>query len=227
MNRVKRTVLLAACALLVAVPQALAHGGNPDYRSVIRSVTPSTPNVTFQVLNYDSYIQLLDQHGHEVMIYGYSGEPYARVLKDGTVQVNERSPATYLNDNRFAEVQVPAKANPRAAPQWKDGRHLRNLHLARPPHALDVPCDSRQGHRQESQTKIFDYKIPLQVDGQRADINGTLFWVGPADTSKTPFLIGGAVFVLLGGAGVLWVRRRRKGEGSDQGPPDSPVREAW
>ncbi len=226
MNRVKRTVLLAACALLVAVPQALAHGGNPDYRSVIRSVMPSTPNVTFQVLNYDSYMQLLDQHGHEVMIYGYSGEPYARVLKDGTVQVNERSPATYLNDNRFAEVQVPAKANPRAAPQWKtvdtSGTfiwHDHRMHWMSPATPAKVTDKGRK-------TKIFDYRIPLQVDGRRADINGTLFWVGPADTSKTPFLIAGAAIVLLGGAGVLWLRRRRTDDDEEQ-PTDPPAREAW
>ena len=113
--------LAATTALLIGVPAspALAHEGNPDYRSVIDRVTPQVPGVSFEVLSYDSYFQLLDQHGHEVVIYGYENEPYARVLKDGTVQVNERSPALYLNDTRFPTSQVPPIANPKAPPKWK------------------------------------------------------------------------------------------------------------
>jgi hypothetical protein len=84
---------IAIVLLLFAAPSAWGHGGNPNYRSVIDRVTPNVPEVSFEVLSYDSYMQLLDQHGHEVVIYGYEDEPYARVLKDGTVQINERSPA--------------------------------------------------------------------------------------------------------------------------------------
>src|SRR5207245_1732593 len=102
MRRVGRALALAAVVLAALAPAALAHGGNPDYRSVIDRVTPKVPDVSFRVLSYDSYFELLDQHGHEVVIYGYENEPYARILRDGTVQVNQRSPATYLNDSRFA-----------------------------------------------------------------------------------------------------------------------------
>src|SRR6185312_8238448 len=111
--------LALVCALAPA--QALAHGGNPNYRSEIDSFTPPLPgDVSIEVLDYDSYLQLLDQHGHEVMLYGYDGEPYARIEKDGTVQVNQRSPATYLNDSRFeTDVTVPKSADPKAAPEWK------------------------------------------------------------------------------------------------------------
>ena len=97
--------------LLMASP-ALGHEGNPDFRSEIESVKPNVPGISFEVLNYDSDMELLDQHGHEVVIYGYEGEPYARILRDGTVQMNQRSPATYLNENRFAEVQVPKMRQP-------------------------------------------------------------------------------------------------------------------
>ncbi len=225
MNRVKRTVLLAACALLVAVPQALAHGGNPNYRSVIRSVTPSTPNVSFQVLNYDSYMQLLDQHGHKVMIYGYSGEPYARILKDGTVQVNERSPATYLNDNRFAEVQVPPKANPKAPPQWKtvdnSGTfiwHDHRMHWMSPATPAKVTDKGR---------KTQDLRLQDPAPGRwppRRDKRNAL--LGRARRHlQDPIPDRGRSHRPPRRSGVLWLRRRRRDE--EEQPPDSPTREAW
>lgn len=227
--------LAAATAMLIGVPvsPALAHEGNPDYRSVIDRVTPQVPGVSFEVLSYDSYMQLLDQHGHEVVIDGYEGEPYARVLKDGTVQVNERSPAYYLNDTRFPTTQVPPVADPKAPPRWKtvddSGTFLWHDHrmhygsTATPPQVTDT---SRK-------TKIFDYTIPLRVDGKKGAIDGTLYWVGSPSTSKLPFIIAGIVIVFGGGGLVLLARRRRDrddGGSDDEERPardDERTKEAW
>jgi hypothetical protein len=222
--------LAATTAFLIFLPAApaVAHEGNPDYRSVIDRVTPKVPGVSFEVLSYDSYFQLLDQDGHEVTIYGYDGEPYARVLKDRTVQVNERSPALYLNDTRFPTTQVPPIANPKAPPKWKtvddSGTFLWHDHrmhytsTSTPPQVTDT---SRK-------TKIFDYTIPLRIDGRKGAIDGTLYWVGPANTSKLPFVIAAIVIVLAGGALVLVTRRRRSHQGDGgTGSDDEPVKEAW
>jgi len=209
--------------LLMASP-ALGHQGNPDFRSEIDSVRPDVPGVSFEVLGYDADMELVDQDGHEVVIYGYEGEPFARILRDGTVQKNQRSPATYLNVDRYAEALVPKGADGEAPPLWKtvdDSGTLRwhdhRMHyMAKntPPQVTD----------ESKHTKVFDYEIPLRIDGRRGAIDGTLFWVGPADTSKTPFLIVGAAIVLLGGAAVLIVRRRRGSQGSDDG---RLAKEAW
>ncbi|HVO53658.1 MAG TPA: hypothetical protein VMT37_04520 [Solirubrobacterales bacterium] len=229
MSRARWVVLAAVFALLAPASVASAHGGNPNYRSVIDEVTPRMPNVKFQVLNYDSYMQLEDQHGHEVVIYGYEGEPYARILKNGTVQVNERSPALYLNENRFAEVTVPPIADAEAAPKWKTFDHSgsfiwhdHRMHYMSP----DLPPVVKD---QSKKTKVFDYKIPISVEGKKGDVSGTLYWVGPASTSKTPFIVTGIAIVLIGGALVLWVRRRRRREDDGQGPsaPLEPAKEAW
>jgi hypothetical protein len=228
MRRVGRALALAAVALAFSAPAAPAHGGNPDYRSVIDRVTPKVPDVSFQVLSYDSYFQLLDQHGHEVVVYGYEQEPYARILRDGTVQVNERSPATYLNDTRFATTPVPPIADAKAPPRWKtvddSGTFLWHDHrmhymsTATPPQVTD----------KSRKTKNFDYTIPIRVDGRKGAIDGTLYWVGSPTTSKLPFIVAGIV-VLLGGGALVLVARRRRGGGDDGrlGAAKESAKEAW
>jgi hypothetical protein len=216
--------LAAACAILaLAAPAARAHGGNADYRSVIEGVTPSVPGVEIEVRNYDSELELRSSD-HRVTIYGYEGEPYARVLANGAVQVNERSPATYLNEDRYGATKVPALADPDAPPRWKvvdeSGTlvwHDHRMHYMGSGTAPQVTDESRK-------TKVFDYRVPIAIDGREGAIAGTLFWVGPADTSKTPFVIAGAVIVVLGGAAVLVVRRRR---GAGGGEHENPGKEAW
>jgi hypothetical protein len=212
--------------VLIPAPSALAHaGGNPNYRSVIDRVTPKVPGVIFEVLAYDAYFELRDQHGHEVVVYGYEGEPYARVLKDETVQVNERSPAYYLNETRYPEEQeVPPTANAKAPPQWKTvGNsgiflwHDHRMHYgstATPPQVKDT---SRK-------TKVFDYEIPLRIDGRKGAIDGTLYWVGSPNPSKLPFIVGALAILVVGGALVLVVRRRR---GPEDESKDEPTKEAW
>jgi hypothetical protein len=230
--------IAAALACVLAPAQALAHGGNPNYRSEIDSIQPPLPSgVTIEVLDYDSYFQLLDQHGHEVVIYGYNDEPYARIEKDGTVQVNERSPATYLNDSRFeTDVTVPTSADPKLPPEWKtvddSGTFIWHDHRM---HWMIVNKLPSQVTDKSEKTKIFDYEIPLTVDGKKTTIDGTLWWVGSAGTSKLPFVIAAIVIVLGGGGLVLWLRRRRDrdddGDDADAddrpAPSDKPAAEAW
>jgi hypothetical protein len=226
--------LVIACALAPA--HALAHGGNPNFRSEIDSVTPPLPSdVSVEVLDYDSYFQLLDQHGHEVVLYGYNDEPYARIEKNGTVQVNENSPATYLNDSRFeTDVEVPKGVDPKAAPEWKtvddSGTFIWHDHRMHWMIANQLPTQVKD---KGQKTKIFDYEIPMEVDGKPTTLHGTLWWVGGAGTSKLPFVIAAIVIVLGGGALVFWLRRRRGGDDGDAGDreerpaTDEPAAEAW
>jgi hypothetical protein len=193
-------------AQLAAVPAALA--GNPDYRSVIERVTPPVPGVSFRVLEYDSFIELRDR-GHLVVIGGYNGEPYARVLPDGRVQVNRRAPATYLNVSFFATAKVPAIANPAAPPLWKTESsagvfvwHDHRMHYmsaSTPPQVTDT----------QRRTKIFDYRIPLRIDGRAGAIDGTLFWVGSPSASRLPLILASAVVVLAALGLILRARSRR------------------
>ncbi|HEX5609790.1 MAG TPA: hypothetical protein VFX45_06840 [Solirubrobacterales bacterium] len=224
----KRWAALAATTTLLCLLTASAaqgHGGSSSYRSEIDSVTPSVPGVSFEVLNYDADMELVDQDGHEVVIYGYKGEPYARILPDGTVQTNQRSPATYLNVDRYAEAPVPPSADAEAAPVWKTvgdsgtfSWHDHRMHYmatATPPQVKD----------ESKRTKVFDYEIPVRIDGRMGAIDGTLFWVGPDEGSKLTTFIVGAVFLVLLGAPFLIDRRRRQRR--EAGEEEPPSKEAW
>jgi hypothetical protein len=209
----RRALVLGAAALLLTAQAAAAHQGNPNYRSVVDSVTPGVKGLTLHVLNYDDRLELTNHSGRTVTVQGYDGEPYARVLADGTVEVNERSPAYYLNDDRFADVKIPATADPKAPPQWsvvdRTARfqwHDHRMHwMSRtlPPQVKD----------KAQRTKVFDYAIPLRVDAQRASIHGTLFWQ-PDEGGGAPLAmfagLGALALVAIGAVAI--VRRRRARE---------------
>jgi hypothetical protein len=217
----RRAFALGAAAALLFAQAAAAHQGNPNYRSVVDSVTPAVKGLTLRVLNYDDRFELTNHSGQPVTIQGYDGEPYARVLADGTVELNTRSPAYYLNDDRYADVKVPASADPKALAQWavvdKTGSvqwHDHRMHWmsrSTPPQVKD----------KSKRTTVFDYAIPLRVGGQPGAIRGTLFWQPGAGGGAPVGMIAGLVaLVVLGLGAVAVVRRRRAAETAE-------AAEAW
>ena len=152
-----------AAALLLGAAPALAHQGNPHYRSTVERITPPVKGVTATVLNFDDRIQIQNTSGRTVVIDGYDGKPYARLLADRTVQVNTNNPAYYLNDDRYADATVPKGLG--TTPKWKlvdrTGRfewHDHRSHYMSP----KVPPKVTD---QDKRTFIFDWKVPIEVDG--------------------------------------------------------------
>jgi hypothetical protein len=217
-----RVALAVTAAVAVAAPAAQAHSGNPNFRSILHDGAVA-PGVKVQVLGYDQQMELFDSGRQPVTVYGYNGEPYARVLPDGTVEVNRLSPATYLNEDAFGATPVPKFADPKARPQWRvqdrTGRFIWHDHRMHwmahgtPPQVKD------QGKR----TKIFDYTIPIAVGSRRQALHGTLFWVGSPSGFPIAAAVSLAALVLIAGAGVVVVRRRRRGVT----PRARTVEEAW
>lgn len=205
---------LAVLALAVCAAPAYAHEGNPNMESKIRSLTPATKGVTLDVLNRDDRFELVNRSEREIVIEGYESEPYARLRRDGTVEVNTRSPAYYLNDDRYAQVDVPDSADSKASPAWKrlsgDGRfqwHDHRMHYM----GKGVPPQVKDRARRQ---KVFDYEIPITIGGRDGEITGTLLWI-PQKDGGPPIVAIVALIAIVGAAAafVATVRRRRGGSG--------------
>jgi hypothetical protein len=228
----RRTLAAALVALAALIPatSAFAHAGNPNYESVVRGVTPPIRGFSVQVLNGDDRLAVTNRGSSTVTIDGYNREPYLRLAPDGTVAVNVRSPAYYLNQDRFSGGNVPASADPKAAPDWqvveRGGRyefHDHRMHWM----AKTVPSQIKD---RSARTKVFDWKVPVRAGATAGAITGQLFWRGSSGGPPAGAFAALAALVLLGAASVIVVRRRRAGAagGTGTGGGGAAAREeAW
>ncbi len=220
----KRITGILSVLILALVPTvASAHQGNADYRSEISSIRPASvaDGLSVEVVNFDDHVRLVNDTGKDVVVKGYDGEPLARISADGTVEVNLNSPAYYLNEDRFADVETPSRADAGAAPDWKvigdNGTYEWHDHRS---HYMGEGVPPQVGD-ESKETTVFDYVIPIEVGGKPAKVSGTLTWVG--NDSKPPVI----PFVILGLAIVaaIWFAIRRRRRGPD--PDGKDGEEAW
>jgi hypothetical protein len=208
------------------------QGSNYHYRTYVTSITPKVPGLSVEVLEFADRLLLQNHTGQTVTVYGYSGEPYARLLPNGAAEQNSRSPAVYLNTNFYANVTVPPSANASAPAKWaavdRTGQfewHDHRIHWMSP---VTPPQVKDTGKR----TKIFNWSVPIQIGTQRGAINGELFWVPEGSTAPAGAIVALVAIVVAGALLVLVVRRRRRPRPSP--PPRSGdageasgQREAW
>lgn len=213
----RRPALLAALALIgvVAAP-ALAHEGNPNFESIVTRVDGVT-GVRAQILNGDDALLIVSSNPKTLVVEGYDEEPYARLRADGIVEVNRRSSATYLNEERFANVKLPASVDPKAAPQWKTigpsrrfEFHDHRMHWM----AKGTPPQVKDESKRQ---KVFDWSIPVRAGATQGTIRGTLWWRGTGDDAPVGAYIAGGALLVLSAVFVVVVRRRRR----------PAAREAW
>jgi hypothetical protein len=206
--------LLAAAAALAFCPVAFAHGDGAErgFRSAVESIRPSSPGLTVRVLDSDDELQLRNATGREIVILGYEGEPYLRFSADGVFR-NARSPATYLNLDRYAKVDVPAEADPKAPPRWERvasgaiwSWHDHRIHWMSP---IDPPRVRANPDRRQH---VFDWRVPARMEGRSLAISGRLDYVPPDEKrSLLPLALGAAVAVGTTGAVIaILVRRSRR-----------------
>jgi hypothetical protein len=237
-------ILASVLLVVIAAPGAVAvagetstqssspfsdQGSSSNYRSYVTGVTPRVAGLGVQVLEFADRLQLVNHTGKTVTVFGYQQDPYARVLANGTVQRNVRSPATYLNESFYGNVATPKIADPTAPPRWevldRTGRfewHDHRIHWPSPQLPPQVKDKSKR-------TLIFNWRVPIEVGGVKGVIAGQLFWV--PESSKTPVaaIVLGVVIVLSSLAFVVFVRRRRRrgGESPDADDRPWPAKEAW
>jgi len=232
----RRLLLLLVPALLTLVAGAHAAVSQaPDitdthYSSVLVGVRPVVKGVSWRVIDLNDEIELINHSGQAVTVYGYSrspanvaydGGPYAQILPDGTVQVNEASQAYYLNQSFFADyANLPPTATASGYPlDWvtlaRTGEflwHDHRIHFTSPA----TPAVVTNVHRR---TLIFDWYVPIQVGSTRGYLAGKLYWNAEKSFSFPIAAIIALIVVVLGGAALVIVVRRRRGP--------APPREAW
>jgi hypothetical protein len=145
-RRLAVVLVLLPLALSVAPVPASAHpsGSNPDaayYQADLAEITPARPDVVVRVDPRGEWIDLTYTGDTEVVVLGYTGEPYLRVTATTTAE-NLVSQTTYLNKAMFADIPTSGRTAS-AAPTWQpiDGAgtvrwHDHRIHWmgqARPP----------------------------------------------------------------------------------------------
>ncbi len=234
-RRLLPALVLAALALASAAHATVTQ--TPDvtdtrYQSVLRSIVPSVPGVTWKVIDLNDEIQVINHSNKTVTVYAYqttpflgpnySGGKYARIEPDGTVAVNENSPAYYLNQSFYeGGVAVPATASAGAPPNWvtlaKTGSfiwHDHRIHYLTP----IVPQSVRKRGLDRRQF-VFNWYVPFTVGARRGYLAGALYWTGQKGFSFPVGAIIALIVVVVAGATFVVVVRRRRG-------PHTP-REAW
>jgi deferrochelatase/peroxidase EfeB len=200
--------LVAAGVLLVGAP-ARAHEvggvGATNFHTTLSALAPATPGLRLSVVDNGSRLELVNDTPAEAVVAGYAGEPYARVGPDG-VFLNQHSPATYLNADRFSATQVPATADPARAPEWTkvaDGPvwrwHDHRVHWMLRTLPAAVAADPGSSHR------ISTWTLTLDHDGRRLTATGTLDWV--PGSSPWPWFVLVAVLAAAMVLAVAWPRR--------------------
>ncbi len=185
-----------ALALAPAAPAA-AHDvggvGATDFQTTLTALAPAVGGVDLRVIENGSRLELTNTTGTDVTVAGYAGEPYARVGPGGAF-VNDNSPATYLNADRFSVTVVPARADPTKPPAWRqvDSRPLLRWHDHRihwmlstlPPAVAANPSVTHH---------ISSWSVTLRYADRPLTATGSLDWVpGPA---PWPWLAATAIMV--------------------------------
>jgi hypothetical protein len=196
-------VVLAAAG--VVAPGGVVHAdpaGPTDYRSTITAGEPATPGIEVSIVGGDSFLRIVAAPGVDVVVLGYQQEPYLHIRPDGVVEENQRSPAAYLNADRYGTGTPPAGADPALAPNWQQvgaggawAWHDHRSHWMSP----DPPDGAVPGAPIQTST------VPLVVDGAPVTVTVSTAWL--AAPSRMPLAVGAAAGLA---AVVLAVARRAR-----------------
>jgi hypothetical protein len=199
-----RIVVAVTVLVTVTATPAMADPARPtNYESEVTALDPAVPGVQAEVIGGDTFLELTVSAGTTVLVPGYEGEPYLRFEPDGEVLVNRNSPAFWLNNDRYAQIAVPADVTAADDPDWqpvgRNGRwawHDHRIHWMSP-----EPPGSLTGNGTQD---VFAWAIPIEVDGAPVTVNGVLDW-HPSENPLLPLVVTGLVALA-----VFWLGRRLK-----------------
>ncbi|MEV0267994.1 Dyp-type peroxidase [Hamadaea sp. NPDC050747] len=197
-------VVVATAGLVWPASAAEAHevagAGATNFRTTLSALTPGVAGVSLSVVENGSRLQAVNTTGQDLIVQGYTGEPYAKIGPGG-VFLNDNSPATYLNTDRYATTVVPAGVDGKGAPRWRkvSSEHVYRWHDHRIHWMLKtlpapVAADPAAEHR------VSEWKVVLDYGGQTLAATGTLDWIpGPSPTPWLLLALAIAAVVAIGG----------------------------
>jgi hypothetical protein len=170
-------------------------------RSTVERIEPPADGIELRVVGGDGFLELRVRPGLEVLVPGYGGEPYLRVRDDGTVERNRRSRATYLNEDRLADVAAPPDLDDDDEPVWErvgsGGAHAWH------DHRIHWMSPSRPPGLAPGDVIEDDWQVPLVVDGAEVVAHGSLVWEEP------PAPLGWAALAVVAAGLTLVLGRHR------------------
>jgi hypothetical protein len=185
--------VLALVLLSALATPALAHGRGSDASNFLSTITddPSLDGVTFEIINSDEYLLLVNETDREVTVPDYEGQPYLRVGPDGVFR-NSQSRATYVNEDRFGETIIPTDIDPTGPPEWEQvssassyAWHDHRIHWMA---AADPPAVQTDPGREHL---VTTWTVPFTLGDDEFELAGELAWIpgGSALTWLLPALL--------------------------------------
>lgn len=192
---------VAALTLAGAGPAA-AHTdrgvAGSNYAGRVLAISETMPGVSVQVTEFGDSLELLNGSSVTVTVFGYSDEEYLRIGPDG-VWRNANSPATYINLRRDGATELPANADPRAAPDWQqvstEPEYSWHDHRT---HWMSSSLPPKVAADQDSTHTIFEWQVPLAYGDTAVVVDGELTWSPPPSRA-----LWWPVYLLLPVAGVV------------------------
>jgi len=215
-RRMKRSfvgALLIAFVLLSPASPALAHGGDggasSDYEVVVTGYSGDATGVVVRSVDLGSRIELVRTTAKEVIVTGYSAEPYLRLDSKG-VWENFNSPAHYLNLDRFASKTPPESASADATPDWhlmSSGSSVR-WHDHRTHWMSSTPREDVVAQPDVERVIFPANKVDLSIDGRVASAIVKVTWLPPPN--KTGWLMAISALAALLIVGLVLSERLRR-----------------
>ena len=209
MRRVATVFLLCIAVVGLVAGPAAAHGRGSESTNFDSRIleAPELDGITWEIYGGDQFLAVTNTSDAELIVPGYSDEPYLRVGPDG-VFTNLASEATYVNADRYAEVgAIPENVGPEHEPRWEQvsdepsyAWHDHRIHWMSPMLPPAVTDTTKT-------TVINPWEVAFTLDGKDYTVSGELLWVPPP--SPVPWL-GGALVVTA--VALLGLRRRDQGQ---------------
>ncbi|MGY1724301.1 hypothetical protein [Blastococcus sp. SYSU DS0533] len=177
-------VLAAVVALLALAGPASAHVGGEaagsDFDARVLEVRPQPPGVGVRSLQFGDELELVNTTDVDVLVPGYSGEPYLRIGPDG-VWRNANSPATWINLDRYGRTALPPSADADAAPDWQQvsTRPAYVWHDHRTHWMSEGVLPPRVAADPGREHVVSEWVVPLRHGETDVQVAGVLTWSPP------------------------------------------------